>query len=265
MEEIISAHFESLSRFRVFYSIFGKINLINLYTKKSKLSRHKNIIRISLFERLCFKKSIENDVIIHETLYLNDKVCGISLDEDLEDDQRSYYVYSNGDDAIRLAIFYFTDGSLRNAELVLDGKVFFVSIISDYGKYYGKYYGISIHHVQEGLQVWETPNDIIYSSERDNVKNGFQTKYSYQNQKLSEEFFRNDLEDGLSITWNGSKKVSEGLYKNGQKNGPWYTWSPNFRKVENYINGLREGVQKTFYSDGTSQTEIYRNGEKIIS
>tara|TARA_S200000501_G_scaffold339572_1_gene347313 strand:+ start:787 stop:1410 length:624 start_codon:yes stop_codon:yes gene_type:complete len=89
-------------------------------------------------------------------------------------------------------------------------------------------------------------------------KNGIVRGWDILGKLEREEYYINDLKNGLCIYWfsNGQKK-EEVIFKNGKKNGLFSGWYQNGNKrcEINYINDDRDGLSIYWYQNGSKKGE----------
>lgn len=103
--------------------------------------------------------------------------------------------------------------------------------------------------------------DTINVIDKDSLKQGVWRSF-WPNGKLSSEVvYRNNKKQGLEITWyNHSQCVKqETYYNNGQLDGPVTYYAKNCTKefIENYKNGVKEGLELTYHTNGRIKAEGY--------
>jgi antitoxin component YwqK of YwqJK toxin-antitoxin module len=136
-------------------------------------------------------------------------------------------------------------------------------------------------------------NEMLYKVEnfKSGIKQGISLEFSKRANLVSEQYFVNDLPDGVSRTYTQSglpltvknyksgnldgiqityyentfnKKSEEASYKNGVKDGisKWYDMEGHVIAEYIYVNGSLEGEQKTFYPAGKIRSsELFQNNQ----
>ena len=167
-----------------------------------------------------------------------------------------------------------------------DGKtLFYTGQFKDdlpYGefRYYypsGKVKTILRHEAKNRTYAWfyfETEKLMSEGAFLNMKKDSLWKSYNTEGYLLSTEHFKNNMLDGekrnyyiLDQAENGAIKCSSiETYKDSVLNGPCYTFLSSGIKVNegNYLNGLKEGVWKSFHADGSLASKMkYKAGKAV--
>jgi antitoxin component YwqK of YwqJK toxin-antitoxin module len=103
--------------------------------------------------------------------------------------------------------------------------------------------------------------DTINMVDKDSLRQGVWRAFWPSGKLSSEVVYRNNKKQGLEISWyNHSQCVKqETYYNNGQLDGPVTFYSKNCAKefIENYKNGVKEGLEITYHTNGRIKAEGY--------
>lgn len=104
-------------------------------------------------------------------------------------------------------------------------------------------------------------SDTINVVDKDSLKQGVWREFYAGGKLKSESVYKNNKKQGLEISWyNSSGCVKlERYFNNGQLDGPVTYYSRNCKKelIENYKNGVKEGLEIAYYSNGRIKSEGY--------
>ncbi|MCE3260221.1 MAG: hypothetical protein K0S12_1862 [Bacteroidetes bacterium] len=103
--------------------------------------------------------------------------------------------------------------------------------------------------------------DTINVVDKDSLKQGVWREFYPSGKLRSESVYKNNKKQGLEISWyntSGCVKL-ERYFNNGQLDGPVTYYSRNCKKelIENYKNGVKEGLELAYYSNGRIKSEGY--------
>jgi hypothetical protein len=103
--------------------------------------------------------------------------------------------------------------------------------------------------------------DTINMVDKDSLRQGVWRTFWPSGKLSSEVVYRNNKKQGLEISWyNHSQCVKqETYYNNGQLDGPVTFYSKSCAKefIENYKNGVKEGLELTYHTNGRIKAEGY--------
>jgi antitoxin component YwqK of YwqJK toxin-antitoxin module len=103
--------------------------------------------------------------------------------------------------------------------------------------------------------------DTINMVDKDSLRQGVWRAFWPSGKLSNEVVYRNNKKQGLEISWyNHSHCVKqETYYNNGQLDGPVTFYSKNCAKefIENYKNGIKEGLEITYHTNGRIKAEGY--------
>ncbi|MDR0364541.1 MAG: toxin-antitoxin system YwqK family antitoxin [Bacteroidales bacterium] len=142
---------------------------------------------------------------------------------------------------------YYKDGEKVGtwAELQNSGKIGQIESYVD-----GKKYGLFLEFDRNGTLVEQ-------SFYKEDLLDGISTKY--QGSRIASETpYKAGKVDGMKkLFYNNGKKQEESMMKNDVREGvtKWYDQQENMVAEYNYINGEFDGVQKTFHVSGTVRSE----------
>lgn len=103
--------------------------------------------------------------------------------------------------------------------------------------------------------------DTINMVDKDSLRQGVWRAFWPSGKLSNEVVYRNNKKQGLEISWyNHTQCVKqETYYNNGQLDGPVTFYSKNCAKefIENYKNGVKEGLEITYHTNGRIKAEGY--------
>ena len=111
-----------------------------------------------------------------------------------------------------------------------------------------------------GINKIECINKIKYICffGKDRKKDGLETTWNIDGQKIEEVTYKDGKLDGLSVAWYEYGQMSfEINYKDGEFDGLYTEWYENGKKKEEgtWKDGKRDGLQTTWYENGKKKVE----------
>ena len=125
-------------------------------------------------------------------------------------------------------------------------------------------------HLSEKIEYFEDNSVKSITSFLDNKVIKYEEWYPNGNQKILNNYTikkGSSVEDGLQYRWNSNGDIASiKSYKTGVLNGPFKVYYRNgqLEFVDNYVNGVKEGIQTDYKFDGNKKSEsIFKNGIEI--
>ena len=108
--------------------------------------------------------------------------------------------------------------------------------------------------------------DTINIVDKDTLKQGVWRNFYPGGKLKTEVVFKNNRKQGLEIHWHNNLSncvKQETYYNNGVLDGPITYYSKNCKKelIENFKNGVKEGIELSYHSNGNIKAEgNYKKG-----
>lgn len=121
-------------------------------------------------------------------------------------------------------------------------------------------------HYAQHISYKIDAGDTINIVDRDTLKQGVWRHYYPGNKLKSEVVYKNNKKQGLEIQWYNNHNncvKQETHYNNGVLDGPITYYTKGCRKdmIENFKNGVKEGIEITYHSNGNIKAEgVYKKG-----
>lgn len=121
-------------------------------------------------------------------------------------------------------------------------------------------------HYAQHISYKIDAGDTINIVDRDTLKQGVWRHYYPGNKLKSEVVYKNNKKQGLEIQWYNNHNncvKQETHYNNGVLDGPITYYTKGCRKdmIENFKNGVKEGIEITYHANGNIKAEgIYKKG-----
>lgn len=121
-------------------------------------------------------------------------------------------------------------------------------------------------HYAQHISYKIDAGDTINIVDRDTLKQGVWRHYYPGNKLKSEVVYKNNKKQGLEIQWYNNHNncvKQETHYNNGVLDGPITYYTKGCRKdmIENFKNGVKEGIEITYHANGNIKAEgVYKKG-----